>query len=76
MEKRAMTPHRGMSNHDGNGDGAAERRQFRRARPVSPPPIEGDETPAEIIEQMFNAYVGRQERTAFELMESSIREEG
>ena len=68
-----MTPHRPTSNN-GDGDGAAERRQFRRARPVSPPPIAGDEEPAAIIEQMFNAYVGRQERTAFELMERSIRE--
>lgn len=59
------------------GDGAARahRRRFQRARPVSPPPITGRERPAEILERMFPAYVGRQERTAFELMRRSIRED-
>lgn len=64
-------------NH-GDGDHAAgrdgSRKEFRKARPVSPPSIHGGERPAQIIESMFNAYVGRQERTAFELMERSIRE--
>lgn len=54
--------------------GAANRRRFHRARPVSPPAIRGDEAPADIIGQMFNAYVGRQERIAFELMQRSIKE--
>ena len=55
-----------------NGHGS--RRQFRQARPVSPPPIRGDEKPAQILTQMFSAYVGRQERTAYELMRRSITE--
>lgn len=50
------------------------RRSFGRARPVSPPAITGRETPVEIIERMFPAYVGRQERTAYELMRRSIEE--
>ncbi|MCC7170376.1 MAG: deoxyhypusine synthase family protein [Planctomycetes bacterium] len=51
------------------------RKEFKRARPVSPPPITGTESPTTIIDRMFNAYVGRQERTAFELMRRSIRED-
>ncbi len=50
------------------------RRAFGRARSVSPPPITGKESPVEILERMFPAYVGRQERTAFELMRRSIEE--
>lgn len=52
----------------------SHRKSFKKARMVSPPPIDGSETPREIIEQMFNAYVGRQERTAYELMCRSIEE--
>ncbi len=59
----------------GSGRGrSAHRRAFTRARPVSPPPIRGDESPGAIIDQMFNAYVGRQVRTAYELMQRSIDE--
>ena len=50
------------------------RRAFGRARPVSPAPITGDESPEEILERMFPAYVGRQERTAYELMRRSVEE--
>jgi len=50
------------------------RRAFGRARAVSPEPITGRETPVEIIEKMFPAYVGRQERTAFELMKRAVEE--
>ncbi len=52
----------------------AGQRDFRRARPVAPPAITGRETPGQIIGSMFNAYVGRQERLAFELMSRAVRE--
>jgi deoxyhypusine synthase len=39
---------------------------------VRPRAITGKETPREILEQRFPAYVGRQERTAYELMQRSI----
>jgi deoxyhypusine synthase len=48
------------------------RRSFQRARDVRPHRITGRERPAEIIEGAFPAYVGRQERTAFQLMQKSI----
>jgi len=51
------------------------RREFNRARDVRPTGITGKERPDEIIRQMFPAYVGRQERTAFELMVRSVRED-
>jgi deoxyhypusine synthase len=39
---------------------------------VRPRAITGKETPREILEQRFPAYVGRQERTAYELMQRSV----
>ena len=51
---------------------AALRRKFARAPDVSPLAITGHETPGEIIEHRFPAYVGRQERTAYELMRRSV----
>jgi deoxyhypusine synthase len=53
----------------------ALRKDFERARKVHPTGITGKEKPSTIIESMFPAYVGRQERTAFELMRRSIRED-
>lgn len=47
------------------------RKGFERSRNVHPVGITGKEKPADIISNMFNAYVGRQERTAFELMQRS-----
>jgi deoxyhypusine synthase len=47
------------------------RKEFERARDVTPIGITGKERPADVIARMFPAYVGRQERTAFELMERS-----
>ncbi len=41
---------------------------FDRARPVRPSPITGEQTPAELLESAFPAFVGRQVRTAYELM--------
>ena len=47
------------------------KKAFDRARDVHPVGITGKEAPADIVERMFPAYVGRQERTAFELMRRS-----
>jgi deoxyhypusine synthase len=49
------------------------RKGFERAREVHPVGITGKESPSDIIERMFPAYVGRQERTAFELMRRSAQ---
>jgi deoxyhypusine synthase len=51
------------------------RRDFGRARDVHPIGITGRETPLQIIDRMFPAYVGRQERTAFGLMQRSVHED-
>jgi deoxyhypusine synthase len=51
------------------------RSQFDSARNVEPVGITGKETPVEIITQMFPAYVGRQERTAYELMRRSVKDD-
>ncbi len=42
------------------------------ARVVAPQPIRGDESPAELLASAFPAFVGRQVRTAFELMHRAI----
>jgi deoxyhypusine synthase len=55
-------------------DGAAQRRSFARARPVSPPALTGRESPRDVLATAFNAYVGRQERIAHDLMRRSIQE--
>jgi deoxyhypusine synthase len=51
------------------------RDDFDHARDVSPLAITGREGPAEIIKHRFPAYVGRQERTAYELLEKAIVED-
>jgi deoxyhypusine synthase len=48
------------------------RRSFQRARDVRPHRITGKEKPADIIEGAFPAYVGRQERTAYQLMRKCV----
>ncbi len=48
---------------------------YERARKVDPRPITGKESPGELLEHAFSAYVGRQERTAFELMKRSMEEQ-
>jgi deoxyhypusine synthase len=53
----------------------ALRRQFEQSRDVRPSAISGKETPHEILTQRFPAYVGRQERTAYELMRRSIEQD-
>lgn len=51
------------------------RKGFERSRNVHPVGITGKEKPVEVIEHMFPAYVGRQERTAFELMRRSSQDD-
>jgi len=51
------------------------RKGFERARDVHLVGITGKEAPRDIIERMFPAYVGRQERTAFELMRRSSQDD-
>lgn len=48
---------------------------FERAPDVRPTGITGKERPGDIITQMFPAYVGRQVRTAYELMRKSVRDD-
>lgn len=50
------------------------RRHYQGARRVNPRPITGKESPQELLEHAFGAYVGRQERTAYELMKRSLDE--
>jgi deoxyhypusine synthase len=51
------------------------RRHFELSRDVRPTAITGKESPGEILMQRFPAYVGRQERTAYELMRRSIEQD-
>jgi deoxyhypusine synthase len=55
--------------------GKLVRKQFERARDVHPVGITGKEPPTRIINRMFPAYVGRQERTAYELMRKSVQDD-
>jgi len=51
------------------------RRPFQKARTVDPRPITGRESPDELLRHAFAAYVGRQERTAYDLMRRSVEED-
>jgi deoxyhypusine synthase len=51
------------------------RKGFEKQRDVHPTGITGKEKPADIVSRAFPAYVGRQERTAFELMQRSSRDD-
>ncbi len=62
-----------MKRANGSGRNGNVRAQFRNARSVDPAPLTGRESPAEVIDRAFNAFVGRQERTAFELMQQCVR---
>ncbi len=55
--------------------GATVRRRFERSRDVTPRAITGKETPHQILTERFPAYVGRQERTAYELMRRSVEQD-
>jgi len=57
------------------GDLRKVRQSFQRARDVRPARITGKERPSQIIEGAFPAYVGRQERTAYQLMRKCIAED-
>ena len=56
-------------------NGATLRRRFEQAPDVRPNAISGKETPHEILMHRFPAYVGRQERTAYELMRRSMEQD-
>jgi deoxyhypusine synthase len=47
-------------------------RELDKAREVRPRPIDGSEAPHELLASAFPAFVGRQLRTAYELMDRSI----
>lgn len=51
------------------------RGEFERARDVSPLAITGRESPRDIMNHRFPAYVGRQERTAYELLVRAVKED-
>src|SRR3954470_6722731 len=57
------------------GERGTVRRRFQQAPDVRPRRISGRERPAQIIEGAFPAYVGRQERTAYQLMRKSVSEQ-
>ncbi|MCL2448159.1 MAG: deoxyhypusine synthase family protein [Polyangiaceae bacterium] len=48
------------------------RQHFEKARDVRPRAISGKERPHDLVMDRFPAYVGRQERTAYELMRKSV----
>jgi deoxyhypusine synthase len=50
------------------------RAAYARARSVTPRPITGREKPTELLDSAFPAYVGRQERTGYQLMRRSFDE--
>lgn len=50
------------------------RASYEASSPVNPRPITGRETAVELLSHAFGAYVGRQERIAFELMRRSLEE--
>src|ERR1700736_2106798 len=54
---------------------SALKKGFEKQRHVHPVAITGRERPTDIVARMFPAYVGRQERTAFELMQRSSRDD-
>ncbi len=56
-------------------EGAGLRRRFDHARDVRPRAITGRESPHDVLLERFPAYVGRQERTAYELMRRSVEQD-
>src|SRR4051812_824256 len=50
------------------------RSAYSKARAVDPRPITGKESAEDLLQHAFGAYVGRQERTAYELMCRSVDE--
>ena len=50
------------------------RDEFSGAREANPTAITGRESPSEMMKHRFSAYVGRQERTAYELLVKAVSE--
>jgi deoxyhypusine synthase len=73
MPKKPGSPK--PSRPDARTSGATVRRRFERSRDVTPRAITGKETPHQILTERFPAYVGRQERTAYELMRRSVEQD-
>jgi deoxyhypusine synthase len=59
-----------LENHEARGESL--RGEFAQTREVTLGGITGKETPEEVIRTRFPAFVGRQERTAFELMATAV----
>jgi deoxyhypusine synthase len=51
------------------------RKPFEKARRVDPRPITGRENARDLLDHAFSAYVGRQVRTAYQLMRRSMEED-
>ena len=51
------------------------RKPFEKARRVDPRPITGTESARDLLDHAFSAYVGRQVRTAYQLMRRSVEED-
>ena len=51
------------------------RKPFEKARRVDPRPITGREDARDLLDHAFSAYVGRQVRTAYQLMRRSMAED-
>src|SRR5471032_1259050 len=51
------------------------RKPFQKSRTVDPKAITGRESPHDLLLHAFGAYVGRKERTAYELMRRSMEED-
>lgn len=64
-----------MAKNGKAASGRALRKAYAKARQVNPRPITGKEKPQELLEHAFGAYVGRQERIAFDLMRRSLAED-
>ncbi len=50
-------------------------RDFAKARSADPKPITGKESAVELLQSAFPAFVGRQERIGFELMQRSMEQD-
>lgn len=58
-----------------NAKSSPARKDFAKAKNVEPRPITGRQSPRELLASAFPAFVGRQVRTGYELMERSVEED-
>ncbi len=58
-----------------NAKSSPVRKDFAKAKNVEPRPITGRQSPRELLASAFPAFVGRQVRTGYELMERSVEED-